>query len=68
VFKRTEKTSFMPNSVVFPGGAIDDTDENSNWCSLFDKSGLSAEKLKNLEIQGVRPPIFYGNNSDALSR
>nr|XP_029715029.1 nucleoside diphosphate-linked moiety X motif 19-like [Aedes albopictus] len=68
-FKRTEKTSFMPNSIVFPGGAFDKQDENPKWNGFFSKMGLSGELLKNLSnVAGPRPFIFENDSGDVLDR
>ncbi|XP_055613510.1 acyl-coenzyme A diphosphatase NUDT19-like [Uranotaenia lowii] len=69
VFKRTEKTSFMPNSIVFPGGAFDKQDETPHWNGFFKKHGISDDLLKNVtNIAGPRPFIFENDSGDALDR
>ncbi|XP_055548179.1 acyl-coenzyme A diphosphatase NUDT19-like [Wyeomyia smithii] len=71
VFKRTEKTSFMPNSIVFPGGAVDKQDESLQWNGLFARLGGKShlEQLENLtKIEGPRPFIFENSSSDTLDR
>lgn len=69
MFKRTEKTSFMPNSIVFPGGAFDKQDENPQWNGFFSKMGVSGDLLKNLtNVAGPRPFIFENDSGDVLDR
>ncbi|XP_062551728.1 acyl-coenzyme A diphosphatase NUDT19-like [Armigeres subalbatus] len=68
-FKRTEKTSFMPNSIVFPGGAFDKQDENLQWNGFFSSMGVASEQLKNLTaVAGPRPFIFENDSDDVLDR
>lgn len=69
VFKRTEKTSFMPNSIVFPGGAFDKQDGSPSWNGFFSKAGVSSDKLTGLtKVQGPRPFIFENDDANTLDR
>ncbi|XP_035905057.1 LOW QUALITY PROTEIN: nucleoside diphosphate-linked moiety X motif 19-like [Anopheles stephensi] len=69
VFKRTAKTSFMPNSVVFPGGGFDKQDGSLGWEAFFRDRNVSAGELKKLtEVDGPRPPIFHTESTDWLDR
>ncbi|XP_053695543.1 acyl-coenzyme A diphosphatase NUDT19-like [Sabethes cyaneus] len=69
VFKRTEKTSFMPNSIVFPGGAVDKQDENLQWNGIFSRLGGVQLELENLsKVDSSRPFIFENSSPDALDR
>lgn len=55
--KRSEKTSFMPNNVVFPGGMIEKQDETLEWLKYFKKNGLE-KKLEEFRITTDRPLIL----------
>uniref|UniRef100_A0A182JHK4 Uncharacterized protein n=1 Tax=Anopheles atroparvus TaxID=41427 RepID=A0A182JHK4_ANOAO len=69
MFKRTAKTSFMPNSVVFPGGGFDRQDAALEWASFFNGRGVTAARLSSLtEVSGARPYIFQTESSDQLDR
>ncbi|XP_053673430.1 acyl-coenzyme A diphosphatase NUDT19-like [Anopheles nili] len=64
VFKRPERTSFMPNAVVFPGGAFDKQDSELQWNKLLSK--LNTEPLT--RVSGPRPFIFETESSEVLDR
>ncbi|XP_049537784.1 acyl-coenzyme A diphosphatase NUDT19-like [Anopheles darlingi] len=69
VFKRPEKSSFMPNSIVFPGGAFDKQDDSPAWNGLLKDRGVSPEALANLSnVAGSRPHIFCTENPQELDR
>ncbi|XP_017069825.1 nucleoside diphosphate-linked moiety X motif 19 isoform X2 [Drosophila eugracilis] len=56
---RTQKSSFMPESSVFPGGVCDASDSSPAWLNLFQRNKISASKLQNIShIKGPRPEIF----------
>ncbi|KAH8273717.1 hypothetical protein KR018_010731 [Drosophila ironensis] len=62
---RTAKSSFMPESSVFPGGVCDATDSSPAWLDHFQRGGISATKLKNLsQVNGPRPEIFQPQSDD----
>ncbi|XP_053663419.1 acyl-coenzyme A diphosphatase NUDT19-like [Anopheles marshallii] len=63
VFKRPARTSFMPNAVVFPGGAFDKQDSALAWNSL-----LPAKIMQPLiKVSGPRSFIFE-TDSEQLDR
>ncbi|XP_055637477.1 acyl-coenzyme A diphosphatase NUDT19-like isoform X1 [Toxorhynchites rutilus septentrionalis] len=69
VFKRTEKTSFMPNSIVFPGGAYDKQDESARWVELFSRMNVPNNLLQALtKVEGPRPFIFENDCTEVLDR
>lgn len=49
----------MPNGIVFPGGAIEPSDSDKSWNSIFSSFGISEDKFIDIEsIQEKRPSIF----------
>ena len=59
----------MPNSIVFPGGAIDRTDETKSWINSYKKIGINNEKFEVLDnVQGQRPFIFQNEDDDKINR
>ncbi|XP_058818651.1 acyl-coenzyme A diphosphatase NUDT19-like [Topomyia yanbarensis] len=69
VFKRTEKTAFLPNSIVFPGGAFDKQDEDPSWRRVFNRMGIPDELLLKLtRVAGSRPFIFNNDSKEVLDR
>uniref|UniRef100_A0A182PG33 Nudix hydrolase domain-containing protein n=1 Tax=Anopheles epiroticus TaxID=199890 RepID=A0A182PG33_9DIPT len=69
VFKRTSNTSFMPNSVVFPGGGFDKQDASPGWESFFRERSVSSSALKGItQVDGARPYIFQTEGADMLDR
>ncbi|XP_058125439.1 acyl-coenzyme A diphosphatase NUDT19-like [Anopheles ziemanni] len=68
-FKRTEKTSFMPSSVVFPGGGFDRQDGALEWTNFFEQRGVNTDRLKSLtQVTGPRPYIFQTESDDQVDR
>lgn len=64
VFKRPEKTHFMPSSVVFPGGAVELKDQSRDWITHFKNFGISENHLKDLtRVSGKRPPMYLENEN-----
>ncbi|XP_058059872.1 acyl-coenzyme A diphosphatase NUDT19-like [Anopheles bellator] len=64
VFKRPERSSFMPNAVVFPGGAFSKQDCTLEWNRL-----LSPEITQQLaKVSGPRPPIFETDGHSLVDR
>uniref|UniRef100_A0A182MSR0 Nudix hydrolase domain-containing protein n=1 Tax=Anopheles culicifacies TaxID=139723 RepID=A0A182MSR0_9DIPT len=64
VFKRPARTSFMPNAVVFPGGAFDKQDWAPEWNSL-----LPAARTQPLtQVSGPRSFIFEADDQKQLDR
>jgi len=55
-FKRTEKTSFMPNNICFPGGAIDKSDESKDWIAFLKKYKVPFEEL--LPKPGTKKAVY----------
>uniref|UniRef100_A0A182Q0T4 Nudix hydrolase domain-containing protein n=1 Tax=Anopheles farauti TaxID=69004 RepID=A0A182Q0T4_9DIPT len=70
VFKRTAKTAFMPNSVVFPGGGFDKQDATLDWELFFRNRNISETALSDLTKVGggARPYIFQRESTDLLDR
>nr|XP_017108858.2 nucleoside diphosphate-linked moiety X motif 19 [Drosophila bipectinata] len=62
---RTQKSSFMPESSVFPGGVCDVTDSSPAWLELFHRSNINSAKLRDLShVNGPRPDIFQPKETD----
>lgn len=65
-FRRTEKTSFMPNSICFPGGGIDKSDESKDWISFIKKNNMQHEPLKRNSLEyGIQKPFIFKNRDTA---
>ncbi|XP_039483410.1 nucleoside diphosphate-linked moiety X motif 19 [Drosophila santomea] len=57
---RTQKSTFMPESSVFPGGVCDASDSSPAWLDHFQRNEISATKLRNIgHVRGPRPDIFH---------
>jgi nucleoside diphosphate-linked moiety X motif protein 19 len=65
-FKRTEKTSFYANSLAFPGGSIDDSDELSNWMNFFTHHKMPLESFK--RNVSVKKPFIYDKRNGKIDR
>uniref|UniRef100_A0A182W8Y7 Nudix hydrolase domain-containing protein n=1 Tax=Anopheles minimus TaxID=112268 RepID=A0A182W8Y7_9DIPT len=64
VFKRPARTSFMPNAVVFPGGAFDKQDSAIGWSSLLPTT-ITQPLTK---VSGPRSFIFEADGQEQLDR
>ncbi|XP_045138627.1 nucleoside diphosphate-linked moiety X motif 19-like isoform X2 [Portunus trituberculatus] len=57
--KRNERSSFMPNSYVFPGGVSEPADFSEEWFDVFKKCGYEPfGLLKDLRTNAPSPMIF----------
>lgn len=65
-FTRTDKTSFMPNSVCFPGGGIDGTDESKEWRSFFKSHQINLADFQPKE--GAKRPFIFDSQGKSLER
>lgn len=65
-FKRTEKTSFYANSLAFPGGSIDKTDETLNWTNFFAHHKIPSEDIR--RRANVKKPLIYDRRNNQLER
>lgn len=69
VFKRSSKASFMPSSIVFPGGQTERADETRDWLALYKTLGVSDKRINQLSlVDGVRPFIFRKNTQEEIDR
>lgn len=56
----------MPNSICFPGGAIDKTDEEREWTKFFQNHKIPSEELR--RKPGKRQPFIYDHREGLLER
>ncbi|XP_017153619.2 nucleoside diphosphate-linked moiety X motif 19 [Drosophila miranda] len=65
---RTSKSSFMPNSSVFPGGVCEATDSSPTWLSHFQRHNISSAMLRDVcHVKAPRPEIFNSQeDTDAI--
>ena len=49
MLQRSSKASFMPNDLVFPGGALDDLDHDPRWLELADLNYASAKNRLHID-------------------
>ncbi|XP_034099398.2 acyl-coenzyme A diphosphatase NUDT19 [Drosophila albomicans] len=59
LLKRQSKSSFMPDSSVFPGGVCEATDASPAWLKHFERHDVGAAKLKEFcqttQIEALNP-------------
>lgn len=65
-FKRTAKTSFYANSLAFPGGSIDKSDEDPKWLNFFQNHKIPSEEIR--RKSGVKKPLIYDFQPNKLER
>ncbi|XP_037051313.1 nucleoside diphosphate-linked moiety X motif 19-like [Bradysia coprophila] len=69
VMKRSKQSSFMPNGFVFPGGAVDKSDDSVDWVELYKSFGVTNERIKEISsVKGQRPFIFLKKEEHAIPR
>lgn len=61
--KRNEKSSFMPNSYVFPGGVSEAADFSEEWFDVFKKCGYEPSSLLKDFRTNAPPPMMYRNKT-----
>lgn len=66
--KRHKKSSFMPGTYVFPGGAIDSADSTLKWREIFAAFGVNNERFASLEPKIATRPEIYRSIQNELPR
>ena len=56
--KRSSKSKFMPNALVFPGGVLADTDTSTRWLEFFREQGITKDDIDELVLQNVDRPML----------
>ncbi|XP_063225100.1 acyl-coenzyme A diphosphatase NUDT19-like [Bacillus rossius redtenbacheri] len=66
--KRSNNSSFMPETFVFPGGHTEDSDACLEWLDLYSECGVNIRKLTELnnEIKSGPRDIFHSNSSGKI--
>lgn len=62
--KRSDKSGFLPNTIVFPGGTVEENDSSKYWYDHFKSFGISNDLF--LEFQSkdmLTPPILQGEQN-----
>lgn len=57
--KRSSRASFMPNYVVFPGGAIEPADSRPDWLTSLRRLGVPDERFAMLRTEQIRRPFIF---------
>lgn len=65
-FERSEKTSFLPNSICFPGGGIEKTDESRDWVQFLKQQKIPSEELE--RKMGLKKPFIFDPREENLKR
>merc|ERR1712018_862516 len=60
MLKRSSRSSFMPNAVVFPGGVIDEADRNPAWLPLLRKWRDDFP----LPVKNISRPMIYKHSNN----
>ena len=56
LLKRSAKLKFMPNTYIFPGGAVSGADADLGWKEHFTKKEIGNLKPKKSTVE--RPPMY----------
>jgi len=67
--KRSSKSKFMPNALVFPGGVLADTDTSIGWLEFFREQGITKDDIEELVLQNVdRPMLMKKDVNEEIAR
>lgn len=67
LFNRAEKSTFFPNSAVFPGGVHEIDDASPLWLSYIKSFGESTDQIL-FQYNSPRPAIFTDNIKGQIQR
>ncbi|XP_054082294.1 acyl-coenzyme A diphosphatase NUDT19 isoform X2 [Zeugodacus cucurbitae] len=67
LFKRAEKSSFFPNSAVFPGGVHETSDASPSWLNYI-KSFSQSTDPNIFRCNFPRPAVFTNNDRGQMQR
>nr|XP_033787783.1 nucleoside diphosphate-linked moiety X motif 19-like [Geotrypetes seraphini] len=66
LLQRSSKSGFMPNTYVFPGGLVEDSDFSSEWLDVFKlhepKPAFGLHSVK--QNPSTRPPLFLTDRTE----
>lgn len=57
--KRSSRASFMPNFVVFPGGAIEPADSRPEWLTSLRQMGVPDDRFAVLRTEQKQRPFIF---------
>ncbi|KAI5734059.1 hypothetical protein M8J77_001934 [Diaphorina citri] len=71
--QRSEKSSFLPNVHVFPGGLVDEADSSTEWLKVFKFNFHNLVNLERIEFNLANPlrqnsnvyKLMYQNHTDS---
>ena len=65
LLKRSGKLKFMPNTYIFPGGAVSKADSDLQWKEHFTKKEILNLKPKKSSVD--RPPMYVTKEGTVVS-
>lgn len=66
--KRAAKSSFMPGTYVFPGGALEPADAARDWLKLYERFGFPGQSFAQLDRKENKVPLFKTPGVDQIPR
>lgn len=66
--KRAAKSSFMPGTYVFPGGALEAADATRDWLKLYERFGFPGQSFAQLDRKGNNVALFKTPDLDQIPR
>lgn len=66
--KRSARSSFMPDTHVFPGGTLDKSDCSHEWLKLYKKFGVNESSFDHFKKIKYLCPIFDNKNDGNIPR
>lgn len=66
--QRSNKSGFMPNVYVFPGGNVSKSDSNIRWLQIFEKCGYKLDSFQELYPKENIPSILKNSEQNCLPK
>lgn len=66
--KRSSKSGFMPNTYVFPGGNVSQSDSSLDWLKLYENFGFCKQSFDDLRAVENIPDVLKDDGKNCLPK
>lgn len=66
--KRSSKSAFYPNAVVFPGGTYEDCDSSEDWLNYFKSFGILQNNFNKFQNPNAPVPSILLESGDVIKK